>query len=105
MPHTDKFFIGGAWRKPAGTETIDVINPATEEVIASVPAGTPEDVDAAVKAAREAFPAWSRTSPAERADYLDAICDGLEARTDELVETIMAELGMPRGMPSSAMMV
>lgn len=98
MPHTDKFFIGGAWRKPAGIETIDVINPATEEVIASIPAGTPEDVDAAVKAAREAFPAWSRTSPAERADYLDAICDGLEARTDELVETIMAELGMPRGM-------
>lgn len=98
MPKTDKFFIGGTWQKPIGTETIDVVNPFTEEVIATVPAGTQEDVDMAVKAAHGAFAAWSQTSAAVRADYLDAICDGLETRAEELVETIMSELGMPRTM-------
>lgn len=51
----DRLYIGGEWVKPAGDETIAVLNPATEEEIARIPAGTAEDVDRAVTAARAAF--------------------------------------------------
>ncbi len=57
-------FIGGVWLEPSSSETIEVINSFTEEVMGSVPAGTAEDVDAAVEAARAALPAW-RSLPVE----------------------------------------
>ncbi len=57
----DKVFIGGEWVEPQGTESLEVINSATEEVIGTIPACTPADADRAVRAAREAFDAWSRT--------------------------------------------
>ena len=78
--------------------TIDVVNPYTEEIIGSVPACGPEDVDRAVAAARAAFAAWSATPPAERAAYLTAIAEQLSERGDELAATISAELGMPIGL-------
>ena len=59
----NKFYINGEWVEPAGRETIDVINPATEEAFATISMGTAEDVDAAAKAARAAFPAWSGILP------------------------------------------
>ena len=59
----DRLFIGGEWAEPSGGERIDVVNPYTEEVMGSIPAGTPGDVDRAVAAAREAFASWSQTSP------------------------------------------
>ncbi|NEC46728.1 aldehyde dehydrogenase family protein, partial [Streptomyces sp. SID8016] len=59
----DEMYIDGAWRPAAGRDTIAVVNPADERVIARVPAGTAEDVDAAVRAARAAFPAWAATPP------------------------------------------
>jgi acyl-CoA reductase-like NAD-dependent aldehyde dehydrogenase len=92
---TSRFYIDGAWRGPLGSQTIDVLNPATEEVIDTLPLGTPEDVDAAVAAAKKAFPAWSVTTTEERAVFLDRIAAGLEARSDELAETISREMGMP----------
>ncbi len=98
MPITDRMYIDGEWRAPSTSAVIDVINPATEEVIASVPAGGSLDAAAAVGAARAAFDSWSRRSPDERADYLDAILEGLRARSEELVQTIVAELGMPEPM-------
>lgn len=98
MVKTEKFYINGSWTAPQTTATIDVVNPTTGEVIANVPQGTVADADAAVTAARGAFTAWSETSPDERASFLARICDGLEARRDELVETVTAELGMPVGM-------
>lgn len=82
-------------------DTIAVVNPADERVIARVPAGTAEDVDAAVRAARAAFPAWAATPPAERAARLTALADALAARKDTLAETITAELGSP--LPLSQM--
>src|SRR3954452_25488893 len=78
--------------------TIEVVNPYTEEVIESVPAGGPADVDRAVAAARAAFPAWAATPPAERAALLGAIAEKLSERGDGLAATICAELGMPIGL-------
>ncbi|MFF3948745.1 aldehyde dehydrogenase family protein [Streptomyces sp. NPDC001902] len=93
-PH-DGMYIDGEWRPAAGTETIDVVNPADEQVFATVPAGTAADVDAAVSAARAAFPGWAATPPAERAARIAALRDTLAARRDEIAETVTAELGAP----------
>ncbi|MEV6795884.1 aldehyde dehydrogenase family protein [Streptomyces sp. NPDC051320] len=95
MKAHDGMYIDGEWRPAAGQETIAVLNPADEQVIGHVPAGTPEDVDRAVRAARAAFPAWAATSPAERAARLTALRDVLVARKDEIAETVTAELGSP----------
>ena len=91
----DAFFIGGAWVPAAGRAAIPVVDPATEEQVATVPAGTEEDIDAAVAAARAAFPAWSATSADERARLLSATADALEARTDEIARMISGEMGTP----------
>jgi acyl-CoA reductase-like NAD-dependent aldehyde dehydrogenase len=91
----DKLFIGGQWVDPAGSGTIDVIDSTTEEVMGSVPEGTPEDVDRAVKAAREAFETWSQTSISDRAEACRAISGALAARAEELGALIAREVGMP----------
>ena len=91
----DRLYIGGEWVEPAGSGTLEVINPTTEEVIARVPEGTAEDADRAVRAARAAFDSWSARSPYERAAYCEAIGAGLAARGDELAALITSELGMP----------
>jgi betaine-aldehyde dehydrogenase len=91
----DKLYIGGEWVPPKGTETLDVIHSATEEVIGRVPSASEEDAEAAIAAARGAFDAWSRTDVNERADKLAAIAEGLSARKDELAELIASEVGMP----------
>ncbi|MEU9115565.1 aldehyde dehydrogenase family protein [Streptomyces sp. NPDC048483] len=93
MKAHDGMYIDGAWRPAAGADTIDVRNPADEQVIATVPAGTAEDIDAAVRAARAALPAWRATAPAERAARLTALRDQLAARAEEIAATITAELG------------
>jgi acyl-CoA reductase-like NAD-dependent aldehyde dehydrogenase len=91
----EQLYIGGAWVDPAGAETIEVTGSATEEIVGRVPAGTPEDADRAVLAARAAFEAWSAVPVGERADALQAIADGLTARAAELAALITTELGMP----------
>ena len=68
----DKLYIDGAWVGPHGQGQLDVIDSATEEVMASVPAGDAADVDRAVKAAAAAFDGWAATTPEERAKYLHA---------------------------------
>src|SRR2546423_928448 len=70
------FFIGGEWTSPAGEGTIEVIDPTTEEVIGRVPEGTPEDVDQAVAAARQAFEVWSQVPVEERAEACAAVGNG-----------------------------
>jgi aldehyde dehydrogenase (NAD+) len=79
----------------ASDKAVDVINPATEEVIDQVPAGHAADVDAAVEAARAAFGGWAATPVAERARYLEAIRQLLEDRAAPLAEVITADLGAP----------
>src|SRR5204863_9169030 len=91
----DKLYIDGTWVPSAGTGTLEVVNSATEEVMATIPEGTPADVDKAVAAARKAFAGWSQTSVDERAKYLTRIQEGLEARTEELATVIAQEVGMP----------
>ncbi|MER7903976.1 aldehyde dehydrogenase family protein [Streptomyces sp. NPDC095614] len=95
MKAHDGMYIGGEWRPAAGPDTIAVVNPADEQVIGHVPAGTAEDVDAAVRAARAAFPGWAATPPAERAGRIAALRDVLAARKDEIAGTVTAELGSP----------
>ncbi|MFL5886222.1 MAG: aldehyde dehydrogenase family protein, partial [Thermoleophilaceae bacterium] len=91
----DKLFIGGEWVASAGSGTIDVIDSTTEEVMGTIPEGTPEDVDQAVKAAREAFDAWSQTPMADRAEACRAIGAALAQRGEELGALIAREVGMP----------
>ncbi|GAA2922601.1 aldehyde dehydrogenase family protein [Streptomyces erythrogriseus] len=95
MKAYDGMYIDGAWRPAAGPDVIEVVGPADEQVIATVPAGTVEDFDAAVRAARAALPAWAATPPAERAARLAALRDQLHARRDEIAATVTAELGAP----------
>lgn len=95
MKAHDGIYLDGAWRHAASQDVIEVVNPADEQVIARVPAGDAEDVDAAVRAARAALPVWAATPPAERAARLSALRDVLVARKDEIAETVTAELGSP----------
>lgn len=91
----DKFYIGGEWVTPSGTETMEVIDSATEEVIGKVPLGTPADVDRAVAAARAAFESWSQTPVDVRSKYLRDISAALAGRGREIAELIASEVGMP----------
>ena len=95
MRQTGQLYVGGEWIDSASDGSIAVVNPATEDVIASVPEGGSEDVERAVRAARAAFAAWSATPVAERVGYLTALRDGLAARQAELAQTITAEMGAP----------
>ena len=95
MQRADRQFVGGEWLDSSGDGRIAVENPATEEVIAHVPAGTASDVDRAVAAARAAFPGWAATPAADRAELLRALQHGLHARQREIAATITAEMGAP----------
>jgi acyl-CoA reductase-like NAD-dependent aldehyde dehydrogenase len=94
----DKLYIGGEWVEPVGDGSIEVVNPATEEVVGRIPEGAAEDADRAVRAARAAFDSWSQTSPEERARYCEAIGAKLSERGDDLAALITTELGMPIGL-------
>ncbi|HEX9066590.1 MAG TPA: aldehyde dehydrogenase [Streptosporangiaceae bacterium] len=93
----DRFFIGGEWVEPAGSGTIDVISPHTEQVIGRVPDGTPADMDRAVAAARDAFDngPWPRMAPAERADAVARLAELYAARLGDFAELITTEMGSP----------
>ncbi|CAJ1510712.1 aldehyde dehydrogenase family protein [[Mycobacterium] burgundiense] len=95
---TRKLFIDGGWTDGHTQETIEVVNPATEETIAEVPQAGPADIDTAVSAARRAFDEgpWPRMKPAERGRILSAMADELTRRRDELVELNIAEAGSTR---------
>jgi aldehyde dehydrogenase (NAD+) len=95
MDVRDKIYIGGSWVPSTGSGTLKVIDSTTEEVMATIPEGTAEDVDKAVQAAAAAFPAWAATSREERAKVLVRIGEALAARTDEIAAIISHEVGMP----------
>ncbi|WBB68032.1 aldehyde dehydrogenase family protein [Micromonospora sp. WMMD812] len=94
MDRTD-FYLDGRWVTPSGAATLPVHNPATEEIIAAVPAGDAADVDRAVAAARAAFDGWAATAPAARAAHLDRLHAALSARADDIARTVALELGTP----------
>ncbi|MEU9604642.1 aldehyde dehydrogenase [Streptomyces sp. NPDC048057] len=93
----DTLFIAGQWVEPAGTETIEVVSPVTEQVVGRVPHATPADVDKAVAAARAAFDhgPWPRLSLVERAEVVTRIKDAIAARHRELAELVTLQNGSP----------
>jgi acyl-CoA reductase-like NAD-dependent aldehyde dehydrogenase len=96
----DKLYIDGAWVPSTGSGAIDVFDSTNGEVIAQIPEGTADDVDAAATAAHAAFESWSQTSPEERAKYCTRIAEGLGARVDEIATVITREAGMPKWLSS-----
>jgi aldehyde dehydrogenase (NAD+) len=102
MKAHDAMYIGGQWRPAAEADTIAVINPADERIIAEVPAGVAADVDAAVRVARAALPGWAATAPAERGALLGALHDAMSERGDEIARTVVAELGAPARFAAGA---
>ena len=95
MTARDKLYIGGAWVAPASSGTLPVENPATGEIIGTVPEGTAADVDAAVAAARAAFDGWAALLMTERGAVLDRLHAALTARSDDIARTVGLELGAP----------
>ncbi|KXX54233.1 aldehyde dehydrogenase family protein [Rhodococcus sp. LB1] len=92
-----KIYIDGSWIDSQGTGRIDVVNPATEDVIAVVAEGTADDVDRAAKAARAAFPAWSALSGKERGEYLQKAAALIQERLDDFTALVSRDMGMPLG--------
>ena len=86
-------YVNGAWRKSTATEFVNVINPASGELIARTPISMKADVDAVVQAAAAAFPAWRRTPAGERIQYLFKLKFMLEDHIDELAKLITLENG------------
>jgi len=96
------FYINGKWVRPENRPTLPVINPATEKSFTEISLGTADDVDAAARAARAAFPAWSQTSREERLAILDKILAGIKARAEDLAQAISQEMGAPIGFARTA---
>ncbi|HEY1124544.1 MAG TPA: aldehyde dehydrogenase family protein [Sphingobium sp.] len=88
-----RFYLDGAWVDRTNATAIPVYNPATEEVIGRVAAGSAADVDLAVAAARRAFASFSQTSVDERLALLIRIKDLLEERAEQFARSIVAEMG------------
>jgi len=99
-----QLFIGGTWADPATDQVIEVVSPATEEVVARVPAGSTADIDRAVAAAREAFDhgPWPRMSPEERIEVVARLSGLYAARLDEMAKVITTEMGSPISFSSLA---
>ena len=95
MKEMHKFYINGEWVNSLGSETIEVINPSDESIIGSIAAGTKEDIDVAVAAAKEAFKSFGFSSKEERIALLENIIIEYENRSEELAQTISAEMGAP----------
>src|SRR5260370_630783 len=85
--------VNGAWRRPTATEYFDVTNPATAELLARTPLSTSANVDAAVQDVADAFPAWRRTPPGERVQYLFKLKNLLEENLDDLARVITQDNG------------
>ena len=102
MSNTGKFYINGEWVEPIGSDTVDVINPATEDAIGTIALGTHEDVDLAVAAAQNAFETFSQTTVEERLELLNKITEIIGSRSEDLATAITSEMGAPTGLAKAA---
>jgi acyl-CoA reductase-like NAD-dependent aldehyde dehydrogenase len=90
-----EMLIGGEWRQAAAHEELEVVNPATGEIVATVPAGKPEDVELAVATAKRAFAEWSKTDVEKRAAILTKAAELIQQNAKELAATLTSEQGKP----------
>jgi malonate-semialdehyde dehydrogenase (acetylating) / methylmalonate-semialdehyde dehydrogenase len=90
-------YIGGRWTAASSSETLPVTNPATGEPLARVPLSSADDLDAAVRAARDALPAWRSVSVIERGRRLFALRQALDARREDLARSVTTEMGKTLG--------
>lgn len=99
MESHEEMFFGGAWRKSSSGSTITVLNPATEEIIGTVPCGNAADIELAVKSARDQFDngSWASLPMAQRVGTVRKALAAIAKRTDEIVGTLIAEMGSPIG--------
>ena len=97
-----KFYINGSWIEPSSVEQIEVLNPATEEVLGRITAGTKEDVDIAVEAAARAFEIYSEFSKDQKIAIFESIIKEYEARLSEMAEVISDEMGAPMWLSNVA---
>jgi aldehyde dehydrogenase (NAD+) len=88
-------YINGEWTPSSGKDVVEVTNPTTGRVIATVPAGTDQDVDRAVAAAKAAFSSWSESDPKTRAEALRTIAEGITARGEEIAAAAASDIGTP----------
>ena len=93
-----KFYIDGAWVEPAAARDLEVTDPSTEEAVAVISIGDQADTDAAVAAAKRAFPAWSATPPAERLAHIERVFEIYKARAKDMAWAISHEMGAPQDM-------
>jgi aldehyde dehydrogenase (NAD+) len=100
----DAFFIDGGWAAPASGQTLQVVSPHSEQVVATVPEGTTADIDAAVAAARRAFDEgpWPRMTPQERIDVVQAFSGLYAGKLVEMAELITTEMGSPTSFANLA---
>lgn len=96
------FYINGEWVKPAASHDLDVTDPSTEEAVAVISLGGQADTDRAVAAAKAAFPAWSKTAPAERLAYVQKILEIYQRRAPEMARAMSLEMGAPQDMALAA---
>ncbi len=97
-----KFYIAGAWVAPSSPERLDVVNPATEEVVTQVALGSEKDAELAVAAAKRAFESWGQSTKQERLDLLNSIIGVYQKRMGDLVATVTAEMGAPAMLAQKA---
>ncbi|MGD9700866.1 MAG: aldehyde dehydrogenase family protein [Acidimicrobiia bacterium] len=97
-----RFYIGGRWTEPASSETFDVIDPATEQPVASVAAGTASDIDAATAAAKDAFASFSSTTTDDRLALLERIIAAYRERAADLAHAVHVEMGAPLDFATKA---
>lgn len=93
-----EFYINGQWVAPVKARDCAVIDPSTEDACAVISLGDQADTDAAVAAAKAAFPAWAKTDPQVRLGYVKGILEQYEKRADEMAQAISIEMGAPIDM-------
>ncbi|MGO4317911.1 aldehyde dehydrogenase family protein [Agrobacterium sp. MCAB5] len=104
MENASKFYIDGKWVAPISSETRELIDPSTEKVYAKVAMGNAADVDEAVKAARRAFPIFSKTSVSERIELLEKLGAIFRRREREIAETVTQEMGMTISLSTTGLL-
>ena len=102
MSNRKKFYINGSWVQPSTDATLDVINPATEEVIDQVAMGGEPDVNAAVDSAYDAFESFSQTTREDRIELLSKIIEVYKSRIPDVAAQISEEMGAPKGLAAAA---